>query len=381
MRWLKTKLRRAVVANFALLFFFFTLAFLFNLRFTNAASASVSWKHFSNRINACAANFKELGLAPGQLAWVRETKDAWHEVLRVMPDGSVSSVKVEKNSQGLNSVLELQPEANPDFIALFQQSVDAYPSIVQFYTKVAMQHKAGYEHRLKKPDSLLQKVFDRTAKANESFNVNLAADIIGIRFVLPDGHPMLSNSISKQDWAKFLNTKKYRIIEIENKGDKADQFKNKWYRATHIKLYSETGVLHEVQIMSKAVKYWHAWDHDLVYKSQNLEMQLQHLNTEQLEAYKRALGQYSKELIRLIRLFEDYKFAKSAEKKQNAERELRKIFGQYSLNFMSQQEGLMFRINERLLHSFEIEQMHSFFQADTKLNPRGREAILYFKFF
>lgn len=180
----------------------------------------------------------------------------------------------------------------------------AFISIVDHYRQLKSTYQAEIYERLKTPESVHDKLlnrqdsFDREGKI---FHLEDIKDVIGVRLVVPSDSILLERFYGKEDWATLLDIPKEKIFEIEEKGSFTDLKKNRFYRAIHLIIESDGGISYELQIMSKAMSYWHKWDHQHVYKGKS----------NRTPRYQKTLQTYSRFWAQLIRLLEDFSNAPS----------------------------------------------------------------------
>ncbi len=158
--------------------------------------------------------------------------------------------------------------------------------------------------RIKSQESLTAKPSLRSNE-NQKYTLDNVRDTVGLRFILPIQSPLLKTQ-NKQDLALLLGLstdqtetrtqswKPYHLLSVKAKGTEIDQQNNKFYRATHLTLQDRSGLKFELQLMSRFVADWHAWDHDLVYKPRSSDPE-----------YLKDVKKYSLAWIHLITLLED----------------------------------------------------------------------------
>ena len=176
---------------------------------------------------------------------------------------------------------------------------DHYQSIIEKLKSIAVTHRTQLQFRMKDPESIRNKIIDRAQsyqRQGRIFQIQDLHDIAGGRLVVERGSPLYTMSQSKKYWSQLLKIPQSRIIEIEIKGGPEDQAKGKFYRAVHLIIAHESGVRFELQVLTKAVKHWHKWDHGHVYKNASSD-----------KAYLEKLKLYSVKWIQIIRLLEDLK--------------------------------------------------------------------------
>jgi len=176
---------------------------------------------------------------------------------------------------------------------------DHYQSIIYQLKNIAIAHKTQLQFRLKDPDSIRNKIIDRAQayqQRGQIFQINDFHDLAGGRLIVRLDSSLYSMTTSKAKWARLLGIQQNQILEVEIKGNSKDQEHGKLYRAVHLIVRHESGVRFELQILSKAVKHWHKWDHSHVYKNSTSDHE-----------YLEKLKSYSKAWIQTIRLLEDLK--------------------------------------------------------------------------
>lgn len=186
---------------------------------------------------------------------------------------------------------------------------DHYQSIINKLKNIAMTHRTQLQFRLKDPESIRNKIIDRAKsyqRQGRIFQIKDLHDLAGGRLIVELNSPLYLMSESKLKWAQLLEIPQNRILEIEIKGNPVEQSQGKFYRAVHLIIVDESGVRFELQILSKAVKHWHKWDHSHVYKNGNTDKQ-----------YLQRLKNYSKAWIQTIRILEDKKLNPNSDQLQN----------------------------------------------------------------
>lgn len=183
---------------------------------------------------------------------------------------------------------------------------DHYQSVVASLKSIAVSKQSELQFRLKDPESIRNKIIDRARSYSHQgriFQIKDLHDLAGGRLIVELNSQLYNLNKNKEIWSQLLGISQDQILEIEIKGDQTDQTKGKYYRAVHLIIAHESGVRFELQVLSKAVKHWHKWDHSHVYKNTNSNKQ-----------YQEYLRLYSKAWIQTIRLLEDLKLEPNSKK-------------------------------------------------------------------
>lgn len=187
---------------------------------------------------------------------------------------------------------------------LLEKAHESFPAILDDFTDWAHFYHATLMARIKSEESLTAKPALRSTN-EQTYTLEHVRDTVGLRFILPIQSPLLKTQNKKylalllglstdQTETRTQSWKPYHLLSVKTKGTDLDQQNNKFYRATHLTLQDRSGLKFELQLMSRFVADWHAWDHDLVYKPRNS-------NPEYLNQVKK----YSLAWIHLITLLED----------------------------------------------------------------------------
>lgn len=199
--------------------------------------------------------------------------------------------EVEKSLDGLEPT-------DKEFISdLLWRAHSKHAEIIEHFKPLAINNRAEFRTRVKDIQSLRRKIIDRSKSyqsASKVFSVEELNDLIGIRFTLPEGSPLLNLKGDAAFFAKELNLSLDQITEVEVKGGKEDQKKGKYYQAIHLAIRIDAETRLELQLMSKAMYLWHVWDHPTVYKSKSTDV-----------VYNEKLKKYSQTWVRIIRLAEE----------------------------------------------------------------------------
>lgn len=248
---------------------------------------------------------------------VRKQQD-WLEV--VIPTERGFEFQVVQDPVQAQKLLSSAPEAHRKKIEdSLNEVADHYQSIIEKLKAIAVYHRTQLQFRMKDPESIRNKIFDRAQSYQEQgriFQIQDLHDIAGGRLIVDRGSPLYSMSNSKKHWAQLLKIPQNRIIEIEIKGNPEEQAKGKHYRAVHLIIAHESGVRFELQVLTKAIKHWHKWDHAHVYK-----------NTTSDKQYLERLKSYSVNWVQIIRLLEDLKSDPQSKSLQKQLLEIQKTSG------------------------------------------------------
>jgi ppGpp synthetase/RelA/SpoT-type nucleotidyltranferase len=248
---------------------------------------------------------------------VRKQQD-WFEV--VIPTERGFEFQVVHDPVHAQKLLSSVPEAHRKKIEdSLNEVADHYQSIIEKLKAIAIAHHTQLQFRMKDPESIRNKIIDRAQsyqRQGRIFQLQDLHDIAGARLVVDRGSALYSMSQSKKHWAQLLKIPQNQILKIEIKGNSEDQAKGKYYRAVHLIIAHESGVRFELQVLTKAIKHWHRWDHGHVYK-----------NTSSDKAYLEKLKNYSVSWVKIIRLLEDLKSNPESKSPQRQISEIQRTTG------------------------------------------------------
>ena len=140
-----------------------------------------------------------------------------------------------------------------DVSAIISRYASGFDKVDEYFRNIAMQKSVAVTSRQKDFVRLKDKMFDRSVK-KQNWELSRLDDIIGWRFVAEDKNQIddLVKSIKKTPGTKV----KFYEKRISPRG----------YRAHHVILEMPDGRVVEVQVMTKRMSRWSAWNHDRVYK-------------------------------------------------------------------------------------------------------------------
>lgn len=223
-------------------------------------------------------------------------KDNWYQV--VIPTEHGFEFKEVPDLRKAKLILEQASKSQKKF---FEDSInevaDHYDDIVEFLKPMALQNRALLKVRMKDPESLRKKILDRTVEYQHRghfYRLTDLHDTVGGRLVVDLSSRLYFFNRNKRDWARALKIRPDQILDIDLKGNSKECAKEKCYRAVHLLIRHDSGVKFELQILSKAVNHWHKWDHEHVYKNNEIpKEEWSHLKS------------YSLAWLRTIRILED----------------------------------------------------------------------------
>lgn len=239
---------------------------------------------------------------------------------------------------------------------------DRYQSIINFLKEIAVNKRSQLQFRLKDPDSIRNKIIDRAKsyqRQGRFFQIKDLHDLAGGRLIVELNSPLYLFSDSKPEWALLLGIPQSQIMEIEIKGNPIEQSQGKYYRAVNLIIVHESGVRFELQVLSKAVKHWHKWDHSHVYKSSNIDKQ-----------YLERLKNYSKTWIQTIRILEDLKINPQSDQLLHALSEMH-----VGLNIDFSWINWPIILDSYLAKNYEISYDDRFLVESNKQKPLGLPTI------
>jgi len=151
-----------------------------------------------------------------------------------------------------------------DWELFIKENTKDYHKTLDSINELLSQFDKSYEvdSRIKEVTSLKNKVFDWMANEIKKgrkgeFDLKKINDLLGTRIIV-------NNNEDRKQLAKlfYLNKRKNKkLINIET------HRKTSGYRANHIDYIGSHGRPLELQILTKRMKVWDSWNHDLVYKS------------------------------------------------------------------------------------------------------------------
>ena len=236
-----------------------------------------------------------------------KTSSAFTNQLRQIKTGQYQVLVKSKSHiykiKTFNTLEEAQIELSKQkFIINWEQFIKentvGYHNAIESLNTVLSKFNKDYfiDYRIKDATKLKNKIFDRIQKYG-SFNLSEISDLLGIRIIV-------NNNSDKNTLAALFyehNRKNNRFL------NRQAHKKEGGYIAFHIGLVGTNNKPFELQILTKRMKAWDSWHHDLIYKSPYSKDSIEYLN---LNRYGRAVSDYIQSLDNNLNLpiaFPDYK--------------------------------------------------------------------------
>jgi len=213
---------------------------------------------------------------------LRQIKSGQYQVL-VQSKTHIYKIKT------FNTLEEAQVELSKQkFIINWEQFIKentvGYRHAIESLNTVLSKFNKDYliDYRIKDATKLKNKIFDKIQKSG-SFDLNEISDLLGIRIIV-------NNNSDKNTMAALFyehNRKNNRFL------NRQAHKKEGGYIAFHIGLVGTNNKPFELQILTKRMKAWDSWHHDLIYKSPYSKDSIEYLN---LKRYGRAVSDYIQSL-------------------------------------------------------------------------------------
>lgn len=194
-----------------------------------------------------------LSAATPEALHIQQSERGDYEVLIPNRDGTFKIRHFDTYAKAYEEASRVQ---QLDLKAMIKNANDVFREIMPELKVIKNNNRnvTGLSARIKTPESLMEKIFQKVHKNEKNFRISEIEDIAAARFVVRDRSQIgdVAREVRKIPGVQVV------ADDLVNYGS--------GYRATHITLRTSTGHFVEIQIMTKRTSDWSAWNHDRVYK-------------------------------------------------------------------------------------------------------------------